>query len=71
MAPTANGFMVARLKEVRAAAAITADNPASALSRSLDQAVRNDVLDQFAAALRGRYTVSVDQAAVDSLFRRQ
>lgn len=71
MAPTANGFMVAQLKEVRAAPAITADNPADALSRSLDQAVRNDVLDQFAAALRGRYTVSVNQAAVDSLFRQQ
>jgi len=71
MAPTADGFMVARLKEVRPAPAMTADNGADALAQSLDQAVRNDILEQFSAALRGRYSVSVNQAAVDSLFRQQ
>ena len=71
MAPTGEGYMVARLEEVRAAAAPAAsDGALGALSKSLDEAVRSDLLVQFTTALRGRYTVSVNQAAIDSLFRQ-
>ncbi|MFQ5955534.1 MAG: hypothetical protein ACE5JZ_10760, partial [Kiloniellales bacterium] len=71
LAPTADGYMVARLEEVRAARPSASGDALGALSKSLDEAVQGDLLAQFTAALRGRYTVSVNQAAIDSLFRRQ
>jgi peptidyl-prolyl cis-trans isomerase D len=69
-AATASGFMVARLKQVRAAEA-TGDAAKKAIGETLDQAVRDDLLGQFTSFLRGRYSVSVRQAAVDSLFLQQ
>jgi peptidyl-prolyl cis-trans isomerase D len=66
--PTANGFMVARLKEIRTVDPSAAAAALEAVADSLDQAVRDDILAQFTSFLRGRHTVSISQDAIDSLF---
>ncbi|MBI3514416.1 MAG: SurA N-terminal domain-containing protein [Proteobacteria bacterium] len=65
VANTADGYMVARLKEVLPVDPATADAQRTKLRDQLRQSLGNDLLQQFEAGLRERFTVRIDQRAVD------
>ncbi|MBV8166604.1 MAG: peptidyl-prolyl cis-trans isomerase [Alphaproteobacteria bacterium] len=65
VAPTTDGYVVARLKEILPVDPASAEAQRTKLKDELRQALGNDVLQQFEAVLRERYTVKIDQRAVD------
>ena len=66
MGRSSGGYTVARLKEV--VAAHPGSDGVAALRREMEQAVRSDIVTQFADALRARYRVTKNPAAFDRLF---
>lgn len=71
MQQTADGFAVARLKDIQ-------DNPPSAddgdykrLQETLTSAIANDVLSEYTRALRNEYSVSINQAGLEAYFSGQ
>jgi peptidyl-prolyl cis-trans isomerase D len=67
-ARAASGYMVAQVKEVQPADPAKDSEAVQRLSQQLTPALREDLLQQFDSALRQRYPVSVDQAAVARAF---
>ena len=67
--PVQDGFAVARLTSVLPpAAASEADNTsAAALRGELTEAMRGDIVTQFAAGMRDRYSVKINPRALQSL----
>jgi peptidyl-prolyl cis-trans isomerase D len=65
VAETAEGYVVARLKEVQPVDPATADAQRTKLRDELRQALGSDLLQEFQTSLRNRYSVSINQRAVD------
>lgn len=62
------GYYVAVLKEIIAADPTTDEQGVAALREEFTNSLRNDLVIQLADALRGRYSVSVNQRAFEQLF---
>jgi len=61
------GAIVAVVKELLPPDPAQANTQKTAIAREVEQAMRGDVMSEFSQALRGRYPVSIDQAALDRL----
>jgi peptidyl-prolyl cis-trans isomerase D len=70
-APTQDGAVVGVAKEVTAANPLSDSKGVKSVSDRLRQAMASDLLTQFTNALRDRYPVEIDQAAVEDMFSRQ
>lgn len=70
-AATQQGHVVGVLKQVRQANPLGDSEGVKQVTAGLSRAVTNDLLDQFAGALRDRYPVEIDQAAIADMFTRQ
>ncbi len=68
MARAADGYDVARLKEVRAADPAADKDGLEALRARITDSVRSDLLVQLAGALRNRFPVTVNRRVFDDLF---
>lgn len=68
MAAYDKGYAVARLTEIQRARPSDDADGYKTIAKSLKTAMANDILGQFINALRERYTVSIDQRAVEALF---
>ncbi|MEE2997477.1 MAG: peptidyl-prolyl cis-trans isomerase [Pseudomonadota bacterium] len=71
MGPTSDGYAVARLKEIQPASSTTNDSDLKQLKETLSSAIANDLLQEYTRALRDEYSVSVNQAALDTYFSNQ
>ncbi len=67
MGEARDGYVVAVLKEVRAAPALAAE-ARTRLDEQLSQSIAGDLLDQFAGALRQRYDVVIERSVIDQRF---
>ncbi len=67
MAPYEGGFALARLTEVKPAAAAGAAADAAPVQKELTQGLQRDMLDAFDQALRSEYEVTIHRDAVDSI----
>jgi peptidyl-prolyl cis-trans isomerase D len=65
MGQTSEGYLVARLKEILPVDPVGAEAQLTKLQGELKQTMGNDLLQQFEAGLRSRFSVSVNQKAVD------
>jgi peptidyl-prolyl cis-trans isomerase D len=61
-------FTVARLKQTVAANPIADADKLKAMSKKLSQSIRGDLLSQLANALRQRYPVTINTAAINAQF---
>ena len=71
LAPTQDGYAVARLKEIQNATADDNDGDLKQLRETLTAAIANDILQEYTRALRQEYAVSIHQAALDAYFSNQ
>ena len=71
MGPTADGYAVARLKEIQSATATSNVEDLKQLQETLSTAIANDVLQEYTQALRDEYSVSVNKGALDAYFSKQ
>ena len=65
MAPSAGGYLIARLESIEAADPATDREAAEALRAQLREAIENDLMSQFQGALMSRYPVEVNRATFD------
>ncbi|VUX47479.1 putative Peptidylprolyl isomerase [Candidatus Defluviicoccus seviourii] len=63
-----DGFLVGQLGDIRAADPAADPSGRDREKQRLTQAMRSDLVQQFVGALRQRYPVSVNQAAIESQF---
>lgn len=70
-APTLDGTVVGVAKEVKSANPLSDSKGVKAVSDRLRQVMAVDFLAQYTNALRDRYPVEIDQAAVEDMFTRQ
>ncbi len=68
VARAADGYDVARLKEVRAADPFADKDGLEALRARITESMRSDLRAQLAGALRTRYPVTVNRQVFDNLF---
>lgn len=68
MARAADGYDVARLREVRAADPFADKDGVEKLRAGITESMRSDLLVQLAGALRKRYPVTVNRQVFDNLF---
>jgi peptidyl-prolyl cis-trans isomerase D len=68
MAPDEDGFTVGVLTDIEAVRPEQNKKEYEAIRKALRQSMSSDLVAQYSAALRSRYPVTVNQAAVDSLF---
>jgi peptidyl-prolyl cis-trans isomerase D len=61
------GAVVALVKDVLPTDPAQASAQKTAIAREVEQAMRGDIMSEFSQALRKRYPVSIDQAALDRL----
>ncbi len=71
MAPTQDGYAVARLKDIENAKIDYNDGDLKELREALTAGIANDILQEYTHALRQEYSVSIDQAALDAYFSNQ
>jgi parvulin-like peptidyl-prolyl isomerase len=71
MGQTAEGFAVAKLREIQSTAPNADDGDYKRLQETLSGAIANDVLQEYTRALRNEYSVSVNQAALEAFFTGQ
>jgi peptidyl-prolyl cis-trans isomerase D len=69
-APTQDGQIVVRLKEIQSVDPSTADAQVAQVRQGVQQAIAGDLLAQFTEALRQRYPVSIHQNTIDTMFQR-
>jgi peptidyl-prolyl cis-trans isomerase D len=69
-APTQDGQIVVRLKEIQSVDPSTADAQLAQVRQGVQQAIAGDLLSQFTEALRQRYPVSIHQNTIDTMFQR-
>lgn len=69
-AATADGQIVARLKEIRVADPAVAVAALEPIRQQASQGIASDLAVQFAEALRRKYPVEIDQATLRSLYQR-
>ncbi|MEE8392942.1 MAG: peptidylprolyl isomerase, partial [Rhodospirillales bacterium] len=65
---TADGYLVARLEQVIAAQPAADKEGFAGFKREIADSLRNDIVSQFAAALRERYPVNVNTRALDQIY---
>ncbi len=70
-APTQSGTVVGVVREVKGANPLSDSAGVKSVTDRLRQAMASDLLAQFTNALRDRYPVEIDQAAVEDMFTRQ
>lgn len=70
-AATQNGTVVGVVKEIEGANPLSDSEGVKSVAGRLRQAMAGDLLAQFTNALRDRYPVEIDQAAVEDMFGRQ
>lgn len=70
-AETKDGYVVGVLKEINKANPLGDSAGVAKVTEGLRRAVASDLVAQFSAALRDRYPVEVDQAAIEDLFTRR
>ena len=63
--PSADGYFVAELTRIIPADPAAGQTQVQQLTSQLGSAIQNDLYDQYSRALRERFPVKVDQAAVD------
>ena len=68
MAADDKGYAVAELKSIAHPQAADNAEEYKSIGNSLQAAINSDLINQFADALRQRYTVTIDRQAVDTLF---
>ena len=68
MAPSQEGYAIARLDDVQAAAPGADKEGLRDMKERMRAAVANDVLTQFTSSLRARYAVHIDRGAINRLF---
>ena len=66
--PDAKGFTIARLKQTIAANPIADADKLKNMSKELSQSIRSELLVQLAGALRQRYPVTINSAAINAQF---
>jgi len=71
MAPTQDGYAVARLKDIENAKIDYNDGDLKDLREALTAGIANDILQEYTHALRQEYSVSIHQAALDAYFSNQ
>ena len=71
MQQTADGFAVARLKDIQSNPPSADDGDFKRLQETLTSAIANDVLSEYTRALRDEYSVSINQAGLDAYFSGQ
>ena len=71
MAPTQDGYAVARLKDIENAKIDYNDGDLKEVREALTAGIANDILQEYTHALRQEYSVSIDQAALDAYFSNQ
>lgn len=64
-AATADGYLVAKLIDIRAADASANATALTAVKENLTLALKNDVIDQYLATLRSNYKVTINQGLLD------
>jgi len=64
-----DGYYVAQVIDTKPADPTAEPAAVESLAKQLDNSVQADLMAQFGQALRQRYTVSIDRAAVDRQFR--
>ncbi|GEO41060.1 peptidyl-prolyl cis-trans isomerase D [Skermanella aerolata] len=69
-APTQDGQIVVRLREIQGADPAAADAQVAQVRQGVQQAMAGDLLAQFTDALRQRYPVSIHQSTIDTMFQR-
>jgi hypothetical protein len=68
VAATSDGYVVARLKEIQPIDPATEEAQRTKLRDELRQALGSDLLQQFQAGLRERFSVSINQRAVEQAY---
>lgn len=68
MQQTADGFAVARLKDIQNNPPKADDGDYKRLQETLTSAIANDVLSEYTRALRNEYSVSINRAGIDAYF---
>lgn len=71
MQQTADGFAVARLKDIQNNPPNADDGDFKRLQETLTSAIANDVLSEYTRALRNEYSVSINQAGLEAYFSGQ
>lgn len=66
MAPTQDGQLVIRLRDIQQADPAASEPQVAQLRQGVQQAVAGDLLAQFTDALRQSHAVSIHQSTVDS-----
>jgi peptidyl-prolyl cis-trans isomerase D len=66
--PVDNGFAVLRLKEIVPAVPSSDPEGMKSIKTELQRSLENEAAAQYRNALRSRYPVAIDRAAVDALF---
>ena len=67
IAPGGDGYHVIRLTDIQPADPTADTEGVARLRAALDQQIGRDLVNEFAAALRSRYDVSVDMNVVERL----
>ncbi len=65
MAPSADGYLIARLESIEAADPTSNRDAVEELRAQLREAIENDLMTQFQGALMNRYPVSINRATFD------
>ncbi len=68
MTPSPEGYAVAQLNDVRAASPTSDNEGLQGLKNRMRGAVAEDIMRQYASALRARYSVRIDRDAINRLF---
>ena len=68
MAPSPEGYAGAQLNDVQAASPSSDDEGLKGLKNRMHGAVAEDIMAQYASALRARYGVQIDRSAINRLF---
>lgn len=71
MGQTADGYAVAKLREIKNETPNANDGDFKRLQETLSSAIANDVLQEYTRALREEYSVSINRRALDAYFANQ
>ena len=71
MQQTADGYAVARMKDIQNNPPPADDGDFKRLQETLTSALANDVLSEYTRALRNEYPVSINQAGLEAYFSGQ
>ena len=68
MTPSPEGYAIAQLNDVQAASPTSDNEGLQGLKNRIRGAVAEDIMAQYASALRARYNVRIDRDAINRLF---